>query len=157
MEYLLCFAGTYFILYDFLDYFEKDAPSFLKRDKYLDIINLIFKNMTELERDAIIFQVRKSKCVKRINDALVTEPCDSTSIIKSPSLDMFLSQFLPSPTSITCFADLQLNVSLLSLTNRHLPRCFPTKMYKFLVSSILATYPAHCKAQNIALLVKLDN
>jgi hypothetical protein len=48
-------------LYDFLDYFEKDVPSFLPRDKYLDIINLIFKNTTRLERDAIIFQVRKWK------------------------------------------------------------------------------------------------
>nr|AMZ80114.1 acetylcholinesterase 2 [Blattella nipponica] len=48
--------GTYFILYDFMDYFEKDSPTFLQRDKYLDIVNLIFKNMTRLERDAIIFQ-----------------------------------------------------------------------------------------------------
>ncbi|XP_046683758.1 acetylcholinesterase-like [Homalodisca vitripennis] len=48
--------GTYFILYDFIDYFEKDGPSFLQRDKFLDIINTIFKNFTRLERDAIIFQ-----------------------------------------------------------------------------------------------------
>jgi acetylcholinesterase len=48
--------GTYFILYDFLDYFEKDGPSFLQREKYLEIINLIFKNVSRLERDAIIFQ-----------------------------------------------------------------------------------------------------
>jgi acetylcholinesterase len=55
----MCVPGTYFILYDFLDYFEKDNPSFLKRDKYLEIVNLIFKNTTRLERDAIIFQVRR--------------------------------------------------------------------------------------------------
>ena len=49
--------GTYFILYDFMDYFEKDSPSFLQREKYLDIINMIFRNMTTLEKEAIIFQV----------------------------------------------------------------------------------------------------
>ncbi|KAJ8866284.1 hypothetical protein PR048_032127 [Dryococelus australis] len=48
---------TYFLLYDFIDYFEKDGPSFLQRDKFRDIINTIFKNMSELERDAIIFQM----------------------------------------------------------------------------------------------------
>lgn len=48
--------GTYFILYDFIDYFEKDRPSFLQRDKFLDITNTIFKNMSTLERDAITFQ-----------------------------------------------------------------------------------------------------
>jgi len=58
-------AGTYFILYDFLDYFEKDGPSFLQREKYLDIINLIFKNVSRLERDAIIFQVRQEKHFKK--------------------------------------------------------------------------------------------
>jgi len=60
-----CVAGTYFILYDFLDYFEKDGPSFLQREKYLDIINLIFKNVSRLERDAIIFQVRQEKHFKK--------------------------------------------------------------------------------------------
>jgi len=60
-----CVAGTYFILYDFLDYFEKDGPSFLQREKYLDIINLIFKNVSHLERDAIIFQVRQEKYLKK--------------------------------------------------------------------------------------------
>ena len=50
-------AGTYFILYDFLEYFEKDGPSYLQRDKYFDIMNNIFKNMTQLEREAIVFQV----------------------------------------------------------------------------------------------------
>ncbi|XP_020279976.1 acetylcholinesterase-like [Pseudomyrmex gracilis] len=48
--------GTYFILYDFIDFFEKDQPSFLERDKFLTIINSIFKNMSEIEKQAIIFQ-----------------------------------------------------------------------------------------------------
>ncbi|KAK9504156.1 hypothetical protein O3M35_010549 [Rhynocoris fuscipes] len=48
--------GTYFILYDYIDYFDKDSPSFLERDKFLDLINAIFKNMTKLEKDAIIFK-----------------------------------------------------------------------------------------------------
>ncbi|XP_063980243.1 acetylcholinesterase-like [Diachasmimorpha longicaudata] len=48
--------GTYFILYDFIDYFDKDQPSSLERDKFLQIINTIFKNMSEVEREAIAFQ-----------------------------------------------------------------------------------------------------
>uniref|UniRef100_A0A6P7GG35 Acetylcholinesterase-like n=1 Tax=Diabrotica virgifera virgifera TaxID=50390 RepID=A0A6P7GG35_DIAVI len=48
--------GTYFLLYDFIDFFEKDGPSFLQREKYHEIIDRIFKNMSRLERDAIIFQ-----------------------------------------------------------------------------------------------------
>ncbi|XP_044742596.1 acetylcholinesterase [Chrysoperla carnea] len=48
--------GTYFILYDFMDYFEKDGPSFLQRETFHEIINTIFKNMSRLEREAIIFQ-----------------------------------------------------------------------------------------------------
>lgn len=50
-------SGTYFILYDFIDFFEKDQASFLERDKFLNIINTIFKNMSQIEREAIIFQV----------------------------------------------------------------------------------------------------
>ncbi|XP_012286467.1 acetylcholinesterase [Orussus abietinus] len=48
--------GTYFILYDFIDLFEKDHASSLQRDKFLGIINTIFKNMTQIEREAIMFQ-----------------------------------------------------------------------------------------------------
>lgn len=48
--------GTYFLLYDFIDYFDKDGPSPLQRDKFIDIVNTIFKNMSKLEREAIIFQ-----------------------------------------------------------------------------------------------------
>ncbi|XP_011498519.1 PREDICTED: acetylcholinesterase [Ceratosolen solmsi marchali] len=48
--------GTYFILYDFIDYFDKDNPSSLDRTKFLQIINTIFKNMSSIEREAIAFQ-----------------------------------------------------------------------------------------------------
>lgn len=54
---VLSLAGTYFILYDFIDFFDKDQASFLERDKFLNIINTIFKNMSQIERDAITFQV----------------------------------------------------------------------------------------------------
>lgn len=50
-------SGTYFLLYDFIDFFEKDGPSYLQRDKYNEIIDTIFKNMSQLARDAITFQV----------------------------------------------------------------------------------------------------
>lgn len=48
--------GTYFILYDFIEYFQKDTASFLERDKFIHIIDTIFKNMSQIERDAIMFQ-----------------------------------------------------------------------------------------------------
>nr|AHW29554.1 acetylcholinesterase 2 [Cyrtorhinus lividipennis] len=48
--------GTYFLLYDFIDYFSKDNQVKLTRDKFLELVNTIFKNMTKLEREAIIFQ-----------------------------------------------------------------------------------------------------
>uniref|UniRef100_A0A8D8LMI8 Acetylcholinesterase n=1 Tax=Cacopsylla melanoneura TaxID=428564 RepID=A0A8D8LMI8_9HEMI len=35
--------GTYFLLYDFIDYFEKDGPSTLPREKFLILVNQIFK------------------------------------------------------------------------------------------------------------------
>uniref|UniRef100_U5ESU7 Carboxylic ester hydrolase n=1 Tax=Corethrella appendiculata TaxID=1370023 RepID=U5ESU7_9DIPT len=48
--------GTYFLLYDFIDYFEKDAATSLPREKFLEIMNTIFNKATEPEREAIIFQ-----------------------------------------------------------------------------------------------------
>lgn len=48
--------GTYFILYDFMESFDKDTSSFLARDKFIEIVNTIFKSMSKLEREAIIFQ-----------------------------------------------------------------------------------------------------
>ena len=51
-------AGTYFVLYDFIEYFKRDdTGSSLERDKFIEIINTIFKSWTDLERQAIIFQV----------------------------------------------------------------------------------------------------
>lgn len=50
-------TGTYFLLYDFIDYFEKDAPTSLLRSKYLEIMNTIFMKYSEPERETIIFQV----------------------------------------------------------------------------------------------------
>lgn len=48
--------GTYFLLYDFIDYFEKDAATSLPRDKFLEIMNTIYSKASEPEREAIIFQ-----------------------------------------------------------------------------------------------------
>ena len=54
------FPGTFFILYDFIQYFKKDNPSFLPRSDFLEIIEKIFGEqwpVSQLEKDAIIFQV----------------------------------------------------------------------------------------------------
>jgi len=49
--------GTYFILYDFIQYFKRDdTGSTLERDKFIEIVNTIFQSWSQLERDAIIFQ-----------------------------------------------------------------------------------------------------
>ncbi|KAK8750435.1 hypothetical protein OTU49_014826 [Cherax quadricarinatus] len=48
--------GTYFMLYDFLSYFNKDEATDLQRDKFLEIINEIFKDWSAIEKEAIIFQ-----------------------------------------------------------------------------------------------------
>lgn len=55
---LFFFSGTYFLLYDFLDYFEKDGPSFLQREKFLEIVQTIFKDFSDIKREAIVFQVK---------------------------------------------------------------------------------------------------
>lgn len=55
--FLFCDVGTYFLLYDFIDYFEKDAGTSLPRDKFLDIMNTIFNKASAAERETIIFQV----------------------------------------------------------------------------------------------------
>ncbi|XP_054726632.1 acetylcholinesterase [Anastrepha obliqua] len=48
--------GTYFLLYDFIDYFDKDEATALSRDKFLEIMNNIFGKVTQAEREAIIFR-----------------------------------------------------------------------------------------------------
>lgn len=50
-------SGTYFLLYDFIDYFEKDGPTSLPHSKFLEIMNTIFSKYSEAERETIIFQV----------------------------------------------------------------------------------------------------
>lgn len=50
-------SGTYFLLYDFIDYFEKDGPTSLPRSKFLEIMNTIFSKYSEPERETIIHQV----------------------------------------------------------------------------------------------------
>lgn len=50
-------SGTFFVLYDFLKYFNKDVPSCLSRDKFLEIISLMFPTKSKLEKEAIMFQV----------------------------------------------------------------------------------------------------
>lgn len=52
------FTGTYFLLYDFIDYFDRSLPTQLSREKFLDIMNTIFNKASQPEREAIIFQVR---------------------------------------------------------------------------------------------------
>ena len=47
-------------MYDFIQYFKKDNPSFLPRSDFLEIIEKIFGEqwpVSQLEKDAIIFQV----------------------------------------------------------------------------------------------------
>ena len=56
----MLFSGTFFILYDFIAYFEKDNPSFLTRENFLRILEEIFINqwpVSHLELEAIKFQV----------------------------------------------------------------------------------------------------
>lgn len=55
--YITLFPGTYFFLYDFIEYLEKDNPTSLEREKFLAIMNKIFENLSQPEREAIIFQV----------------------------------------------------------------------------------------------------
>lgn len=45
------------MLYDFIDYFEKEGSTALPREKFLEIINQIFSKASEPEREAIRFMV----------------------------------------------------------------------------------------------------
>lgn len=65
--FFLPISGTYFLLYDFIDYFEKDAPTSLQRPKFLEIMNTIFNKHSEPERETIIFQVNLIFYALRIN------------------------------------------------------------------------------------------
>lgn len=54
-------AGTYFLLYDFIDYFDRDSPTQLAKEKFLEIMNTIFSKASLPEREAIIFQVSRRR------------------------------------------------------------------------------------------------
>lgn len=54
---LILVAGSYFLLYDFIDYFSREAATSLSREKFLEIMKTIFVKATDSEREAIIFQV----------------------------------------------------------------------------------------------------
>lgn len=56
-RFFVPFAGTYFLLYDFVDFFDRSAATALTKEKFVQIVNAIFKDRTQLERDAIIYQV----------------------------------------------------------------------------------------------------
>lgn len=47
--------GSYFVLYDFLEYLDKDMPSLLTRNQASNIINTTFGHRTEAERELIHF------------------------------------------------------------------------------------------------------
>lgn len=53
----LTHTGSYFLLYDFIDYFNRETGTSLPREKFLEIMNTIFNKVTDAEREAIIFQV----------------------------------------------------------------------------------------------------
>jgi hypothetical protein len=48
------------LLYDFIDYFDRDTPTQLLREKFVDIMDTIFGKFTNPEKEAIMFQVRVS-------------------------------------------------------------------------------------------------
>ncbi|CAL8109300.1 unnamed protein product [Orchesella dallaii] len=48
--------GTYFILYDYIQHFDKAGPNCLARDTYLGIVEDVYKNLSSVEKDAIRFQ-----------------------------------------------------------------------------------------------------
>lgn len=65
------FTGTYFLLYDFIDYFDRSLPTQLSKEKFLDIMNTIFNKASQPEREAIIFQVSSfSFCATPLPDSL---------------------------------------------------------------------------------------
>lgn len=50
-------TGTFFLLYDFIDYFQREASSPITREKFKEMVNAIFKNFSQLEKDAVVYQV----------------------------------------------------------------------------------------------------
>ncbi|ODN06053.1 Acetylcholinesterase, partial [Orchesella cincta] len=48
--------GTYFILYDYIKYFDKEGPNCLPRETFLEILDNVFGNLSSVQKDAIRFQ-----------------------------------------------------------------------------------------------------
>ncbi|KAK7047727.1 hypothetical protein SK128_019788 [Halocaridina rubra] len=48
--------GTFWIVYDYMKYFDRETASHIERSSFLEIINDIFKSFSPLEREAIIYQ-----------------------------------------------------------------------------------------------------
>ena len=87
----MLFSGTFFILYDFIAYFEKDNPSFLTRENFLRILEEIFINqwpVSHLELEAIKFQVNNYliKPDSQVNNDLIKPDSQvNNDLIKSDS------------------------------------------------------------------------
>jgi hypothetical protein len=78
-------SGTYFVLYDFIDQFDKDSASFLPREKFIQLINATFKDRPQIEHDAIVFQVRRSSEERRMQMRFQTACLTKTDLhIHSP-------------------------------------------------------------------------
>lgn len=60
-DFFFFVTGTYFLLYDFIDYFDRDTPTQLPREKFVDIMDTIFGKFSNPEKEAIMFQVN-SRC-----------------------------------------------------------------------------------------------
>ncbi|XP_066596786.1 acetylcholinesterase-like [Prorops nasuta] len=100
--------GTYFILYDFMDFFEKDNAIVLDREKFENIINTIFKNMSSVEREAILFQYTDWE---RTNDGFLYQK-----MIADVVGDYFF--ICPSTHFAQLFADRGMNVYYYFFTQR---------------------------------------
>ena len=87
----MLFSGTFFILYDFIAYFEKGNPSFLTRENFLRILEEIFINqwpVSHLELEAIKFQVNNYliKPDSQVNNDLIKPDSQvNNDLIKSDS------------------------------------------------------------------------
>ena len=62
--YKIFVEGTLFLLFDAMQYFNKEEPTDVKREMFTNIINQMFRNtFSLLQREAITFQVSKFKNV----------------------------------------------------------------------------------------------
>ena len=61
--------GSYFILYDFVDTFNKENATLLAREQYHKIMEVLFRGQQEIEHKATLFQVRGQFIVGWIRQA----------------------------------------------------------------------------------------